>query len=426
MLGQPGRPTSSRIALSLLVALVTACGFPRPPDIGDDATPAGCSRDQDCTGATPFCVNAACAACRDSTSCPAARPVCDLVSHDCRTCVRDSECDSGACDLAAGTCVAQGQILYVSPGGTKADPCTRANPCSFFQAGAMVDASHPYIVLLPGIEPTAPLFDGKKATVVGGGNSAAPNISLSHGASITIRDLSLNESQSISLPMFGAAEAIFSDGSDLVLDNVTFRLTNLAALLALNGGNITIRNSIIDNGFLNVSAQVVIDRATFLRSAGISSFSTDKPIEISNSLFVSASGNPTIIINSTTDTTALGTAYIASNTFINATIECGGSSLYGKVFDSNIFYNAGSLASPAGCDYSYNLITPSVNVGGGTGNITGDPLFVDAANNDFHLKAGSPAVDAANPSPAPNGHDHDGKPRPQSGRADIGAFEYTP
>src|SRR5262249_60845207 len=116
--GAPDGRSGPGLPLPLLVGVGPACGFPRPPDMGGDAPPAGCSRDKDCSSPTPFCVNTACVACRDSTSCPATRPVCDMVSHDCRTCVKDSECDSGACDLAAGRCVDQAAILYASPGGT--------------------------------------------------------------------------------------------------------------------------------------------------------------------------------------------------------------------------------------------------------------------------------------------------------------------
>src|SRR3977135_1452399 len=61
------RPISRWIALSLLLVVTAACGFPRPPDIGDDLAPPGCSRDQDCGSPTPFCVNSACVACRDNT-----------------------------------------------------------------------------------------------------------------------------------------------------------------------------------------------------------------------------------------------------------------------------------------------------------------------------------------------------------------------
>src|ERR1043166_8631781 len=84
------------IYASLLLA--AACGLPRPADVGDDAA-SGCTRDQDCGGTTPFCVDAICAVCRRSTNCPASRPVCDMTNHDCRGCALDSECDSGACDV---------------------------------------------------------------------------------------------------------------------------------------------------------------------------------------------------------------------------------------------------------------------------------------------------------------------------------------
>jgi len=51
----------------------------------------------------------------------------------------------------------------------------------------------------------------------------------------------------------------------------------------------------------------------------------------------------------------------------------------------------------------------------GTGNIDADPLFVDPANNDFHLLILSPCIDTGNPSSPP---DADGSP------ADMGAFPF--
>jgi hypothetical protein len=69
-------------------------------------------------------------------------------------------------------------------------------------------------------------------------------------------------------------------------------------------------------------------------------------------------------------------------------------------------------------------------VGGGTvastNAITGtDPLFVNPAQDDYHLQSGSPAVDAGHPAgvpPAPP-TDIDGDPRPIGPRVDIGADE---
>ncbi|KAA0256451.1 DUF1565 domain-containing protein [Acidobacteria bacterium ACD] len=54
--------------------------------------------------------------------------------------------------------------------------------------------------------------------------------------------------------------------------------------------------------------------------------------------------------------------------------------------------------------------------------VEGDPLFVDAAGADFHLQAGSQAIDAGSAVSAP-ATDFDGLARPQGAGFDIGAFE---
>ncbi|MEA3396262.1 MAG: Ig-like domain-containing protein, partial [Chloroflexota bacterium] len=58
----------------------------------------------------------------------------------------------------------------------------------------------------------------------------------------------------------------------------------------------------------------------------------------------------------------------------------------------------------------------------GAGNLDAAPLFMDAANGDYHLQGNSPAIDAGTPAGAPPA-DLDGTPRDAA--PDMGAYEYT-
>ena len=60
----------------------------------------------------------------------------------------------------------------------------------------------------------------------------------------------------------------------------------------------------------------------------------------------------------------------------------------------------------------------------GAGNITGDPVFMNAAGGDFHLQASSPCVNRGANAAAPGPTDLDGRPRIVGGRVDLGAYEF--
>lgn len=97
-------------------------------------------------------------------------------------------------------------------------------------------------------------------------------------------------------------------------------------------------------------------------------------------------------------------------------------------FDAGVrFANLGGSGTP-GYDGTNNLLNNTEDYAGGasaaTGDIAGDPLFVDAGAGDYRLQAASPAVDAGVPlSPAVT-DDINGQPRPVGSAPDIGAFEF--
>lgn len=107
------------------------------------------------------------------------------------------------------------------------------------------------------------------------------------------------------------------------------------------------------------------------------------------------------------------------------------------LIENNIFYYPSAAPirnsdckGDSGIQINNNLTTAGDMVSGVSSclslarNITGkDPRFIDPANNNFHLLAGSPAIDAAFPV-APS-RDAENIPRPQGTVHDLGAYEYT-
>ena len=69
-----------------------------------------------------------------------------------------------------------------------------------------------------------------------------------------------------------------------------------------------------------------------------------------------------------------------------------------------------------------NLVSSEKDAYEATDNQQVDPCFADADSFDFHLKSGSPAIDAGSADHAPR-TDFEGKHRPQDGKVDIGAYE---
>jgi hypothetical protein len=79
------------------------------------------------------------------------------------------------------------------------------------------------------------------------------------------------------------------------------------------------------------------------------------------------------------------------------------------------------------CTHDFAVVTPAVANPPGRPHFfrNVDPRFANAATGDFHLLAGSPAADVADPTVVIS-DDFDGLPRPQGNGRDLGAFELKP
>jgi len=106
-----------------------------------------------------------------------------------------------------------------------------------------------------------------------------------------------------------------------------------------------------------------------------------------------------------------------------------GNQITDVILRNSILYNS-SGTSPlviAGAvpNHRPDVLTNSLISGpgwaGANGNITGDPHFLNEPLGDYHLAAGSPAINAGTPIGAPP-YDLDGAPR--DAQPDIGAFEF--
>lgn len=117
--------------------------------------------------------------------------------------------------------------------------------------------------------------------------------------------------------------------------------------------------------------------------------------------------------------------YIASNILYGA--EKGALLVIENQLDGDWFaYNTLYANKPA--DYmSFGDFSPFEGFTGQLGNISEDPLFVDAAQGDYRLQEASLCIDAGDPTFEPNmlWVDMDGNPRVSGAFVDAGAFENT-
>ncbi len=230
------------------------------------------------------------------------------------------------------------------------------------------------------------------------------------------------------------------------------QFTSSGALLSTSGELVIRKCRVFNTGyrnkFIDIGGHVIVDGCEFGFDSGwglIAVRPTSLNLEVVNSTFHTLSGQAFAsaapigaylesgafilkIENNVFSVLGSGTAIylrgtptgtIQNNAFLNHThgIECqGGGQLYIR---NNIFVGCSefALGAPAALsDYNcyWNNTANYSETAPGAHDIIADPLFVDAANGDYHLQCNSPCIDAGDPA-APGCF---GKSK------DVGAFEY--
>jgi hypothetical protein len=390
------------------------------PDAAPDG-PKTCTSDQQCGGAAPVCDLEAggsktCVECTvaEHTLCTGATPAC--IDDKCAKCTAHAQCDASNVCLPDGTCADAGQVAYVQAGGTGAAPCAKDAPCGTLDDG--VKAAKPTIKISGTVaDSKTTIIDGQAVTIVSdpGAKLSRSNAGVvlqvqNDGADVAIYDLEITLGTGLANP----AVSIPAGGTPKLSLSRVLIDSNQGVGVSTSGGVLTIARSLISGN----------------SGGGLSLAATQ--YAISNSFIVSNGGPNSAIggVNIATITDP-GTYNFEFNTL--AGNQAKGSLTAGLVcssigipltFADSIVYSNGLAMQVEGSNCTWNYSDVGQALTAGTGDLNQDPKFVDVNNGNYHLQAGSPAENAADPA-ANVSIDFDGDPRPQGGRSDMGADEVN-
>jgi hypothetical protein len=435
-----------------------------------DASEAiACTSNAQCAAPRAVCevTSGACVECiapSEVEACSGVTPVCGA-DHACRGCEAHGECASGACG-PDGACADASQVAYVARTGS-GNACTQASPCPLLKDALAKNLPFIKIAASGAANDTATVvIDGKVVTILAepgatldrDGNGPALEVR-SANADVVIYDLHVTGATGITdghgilmTPNGGQPKltlvrvtvdnnqgaGISATGSTLTVSQSTVS-ANSAGGISATGGTLTVSQSTVaTNNGVGISATggtLTVSQSTVLTNNGGGIAIVAAQFDVTNTI-VASNGSPSSVFGGVrVDQSNTGVRRFDFNTVTNNVAAA--SSTTGVVctlvtqpvtFSNNIVYanQVGGDRTQVGgsnCNWTYSDIGPDTVAG--TGNINVDPLFVNLAQNDFHLTASSPAKDVADPA-ATQALDFDGDTRPQGSGRDMGADEYKP
>ncbi len=203
---------------------------------------------------------------------------------------------------------------------------------------------------------------------------------------------------------------------------------------ALVEGNIIYSNGVLGGSGINCDGvQDSIFRNNLIydeHASGISLYygdgaaSSDNNVVVNNTFILAADGRWALNIqNDSKNTQVYDNIFLNLNPGHGSMDVCSPGCLVGFVSDYNVVLDLLTLDDG---DSHLTLADWQSQTGQDQHSIVvadGSTVFVDQANNDYHLSKSSPAVDHGTASDAPS-DDLDGNARPFGGKFDIGAYEY--
>lgn len=356
-----------------------------------------CKSNMDCAAPTGVCDLAGARMCvqciaPDQTSgCTGRTPTC-ASDHTCQACRKHQDCATSHACLADGSCAGADQVAYVDPSLGGGTTCTQSAPCK--RIADAFNTNRPILKLTGTIDELVQV--NQNATIL-----AEPGTKLTsttngvilevRGSSqVTIYDLTIAGASGpggtglgISLPPGSSAS--------LTLNRVTVT-GNQGGGISISGGQFDITNSVIAG---NGGAQTSFGGVHF--------------DQIDN-------GTRRFDFNTVADNVAKdGTSVGVVCTLVTQVVTFSDNIVYG-----NQIGGTRTQVGGANCNWTYSDIGPDTV--SGTGNINADPLFVDPAQNNFHIQSTSPVRGKADPGATVH-VDIDGETRPQGSGYDMGADE---